>query len=106
MPTHHTDLPPKRAWFLIYLSPALIACLAITAVIYVRQQPAGVGGDHELGEDSYREVLQLIENNQVAGVSREDLIYGALDGIVRERMKMALEEAQANLAHAQSRARF
>ncbi|MFT7618915.1 MAG: hypothetical protein ACI97A_002563, partial [Planctomycetota bacterium] len=74
-------LPPRRAWFLIYLSPALLACLAITAVIYFRQQPVGVGGDHEIGEDSYREVMQLIEKNQVAGVSRDQLIYGAINGM-------------------------
>ncbi len=74
-------LPPRRAWFLIYLSPALLACLAIAGVIYVRQQPRDFGGDHELGEDSYREVMQLIEEHHVTGVDRDELIYGALDGM-------------------------
>lgn len=74
-------LPPKRAWFLIYLSPALLACLAIAGVIYVRQRPREFGGDHELGEDSYREVMQLIEKHHVTGVDRDKLIYGALDGM-------------------------
>ncbi len=50
-------------------------------MIFYRRLPVGVGGDHELGEDSYREVMELIETWHVTKVPRDQLIYGALDGM-------------------------
>lgn len=71
----------KREQLLFYLSPALLASLALGYVLHIRQLERDGGGNRELGEDTYREVMKLIEENYVEEVDREELIFGAAKGM-------------------------
>ena len=75
------DRPRSPYFFLIYLSPVLITCLGLAIVVFMRAHERGLGGERSLGEDSYREVMQIIEENYVTDVDRDELIYGALNGM-------------------------
>ena len=68
--------------FLVYLSPALLAVLAVAFVMHNRHLSNGAEGDHASGEDTFREVLALAESHYVDEVSREDLIHGAVKGMM------------------------
>ena len=71
----------KREHALIYLSPALLAAGLVGTVLYlrdVRREPE-VG---EFGESTYREVMEIVEREYVDGVSREELLYGAVRGML------------------------
>ena len=71
----------RRELCFVYLSPALLACLALGFILEIRKAGRPAQGDHKLGIDSFEEVLTLIEQQYVHEVSREELIYGALDGM-------------------------
>ncbi|MEE9392976.1 MAG: S41 family peptidase [Planctomycetota bacterium] len=71
----------KRQYFLIYLSPLLLAFLAIALFAELRSQRNDQLSPSETGENSYREAFDLIENEYVEDVSKEDLIYAAIKGM-------------------------
>lgn len=71
----------RREHFLIYLSPALLASLALAYVLHIRSLERDGGGSRELGEDTYREVMSLIEEHYVTDVDRDELIFGAVKGM-------------------------
>lgn len=73
----------SRSYFLVYLSPLLLSCLVISLFVHLRNNSGTPGGDRDRGEDSYREVMELIESQYVDEVPREKLIYGALDGMAQ-----------------------
>ncbi|MEZ6195807.1 MAG: S41 family peptidase [Planctomycetota bacterium] len=71
----------RRAWFLFYLSPALVAVLGVALVAWIRDRDRVRPAEHAVGVDTFREALDLIEADYVEDVSREDLIAAAVKGM-------------------------
>jgi carboxyl-terminal processing protease len=71
----------SRAFYLVYLSPALLAVLGLGLVTWARERDETPAVDREIGADTFREALELIESEYVEDVSREDLIAAAVKGM-------------------------
>ncbi|MCA9319187.1 MAG: S41 family peptidase [Planctomycetes bacterium] len=84
----------RREHFLVYLSPALLAVLAMVFMSHLRHLETPSGGNHDLGVDSYLEVMGLVERAYVDEVPREELVQGALEGMmdVLDRHSRAYDE--------------
>jgi carboxyl-terminal processing protease len=74
----------RRDIIVLTISPALVLSVFLAFVVLLLDRGRGLQGDAATGEDTYREVLSIIEQESVTPIEREKLIYGAMKGMLSE----------------------
>ena len=72
----------RRDMIVLTVSPALVLAVFLAFVIYLIEGGRIGGSESSTGEDTYREVMAVIESEYVAEIPREQLIYGAMKGML------------------------
>lgn len=74
----------RRDLIVLTISPALVLSVFLAFVVYLMERGRVDRRATGAGEDTYAEVMQIIEDEYVTDIPRDRLIYGAMKGMLAE----------------------